>query len=205
MKNSYDGAIHHLWWRRGYIIIAVICGLLMMISSMVNAFYDGVLFSALQVCIWMHIFYMIGRWIGPDSDQLMMTSGDNRMVRELGIFGIVFGFWWTMYAYLMFAIAKLGGFAHPWYGAHRSWLTHSILPGTAIRLAWFNVPIFILFLAIYKVYEWHPGIQFVIPYCTGSAWAFIVADQIHLLVDKIGDGYGKSGIPGRGRDRRRKY
>lgn len=184
MKSNYDGAEHHAAWKRGWIIIPILS-----VSLMFSLMFIGwPVSTASQIPLWMHIFYFIGRYLGPDQDQLSSTSGDNRMYRELGIFGLLAGFWWTCYAYLMFMIARLGGFAHPWYGAHGTWLTHSIFPGTVIRWIWFNIPIvFVIWLI-----KWLPSTDVIIPYIIGSFLPMCISDGIHIyIVDKIGVFDGK--------------
>lgn len=184
MQSSYDGAEHHTAWKRGWVCIPILSFALMISLVLIG----WPVSTASQIPLWMHIFYFIGRWIGPDQDQLSNTSGDNRMYRELGIFGLVFGFWWLIYAYLMFVIAKILGIAHPWYGAHGTWLTHSIFPGTVLRWIWFNIPI----VTQIQLLGWIPSLDVVIPYCVGSFIPMCISDGIHIyIVDKIGVFDGK--------------
>lgn len=172
--TSYDGPTHYYWWRYGAITVMVVTLLVAVILVC-----SGLIQHVWQVLVWVNINYFITRWIDPDLDQIGMTSADNRMVRELKIIGLVFAFYWTVYAFLIFAIVWMLGRAHPWYQGHRSFLSHSYL-GTFGRIIWFNIPVYKT-LEIFSImpYDWT-----VIQYLIGQVIAFVIADTIHYLVDK---------------------
>lgn len=180
----YDGQIHFKWWKRGVFILPLLSIVWLIVVAATG--YDTV--DLWPYIIWANINYFITRYIDPDLDQLSFTSADNRMVRELWILGMMFAGYWTFYAFCLFVIAKLGGFAHPWMGAHRTFLSHSVPFGTIVRMLFFNAPIVVLIALIdrglgIKLLDTNFSPQIVIPYISAQFVAFSVADTIHLKVD----------------------
>lgn len=121
-------------------------------------------------------WYWTTRYFDPDLDQISITSAEGRMMRELPFIGFFMTAWWTLYAGIMNLV--LGK------GAHRSWLTHSILPGTIFRAIWFWLPYSILgyFLLGKGVNIFGPWLQ---PVLVGQLISWGLADLIHITLDRI--------------------
>lgn len=180
----YDGQIHFKWLKRGFWLIPSL-SIAWIFVVMTAGYLPDELYPYI---IWAHFNYFITRYIDPDLDQLSMTSADNRMVREIWILGIAFAGYWTLYAFILFAIAKTFGFAHPWLGAHRTWLSHSVPIGTIGRILFFNFPLICLGVAAENVnhivsLNWDYTMSFVIPYIASQFVVWCIADSIHLKVD----------------------
>lgn len=173
MNPSYDGQTHYHYWRYGFITVMVVTALVA-VAARIFGFYTDDLWWTLN---FINFNYFITRWIDPDLDQLSFTSADNRMIRELKIIGVIFAFYWTLYAFLLFVIIWSLRRAHPWYGAHRSYLSHSYF-GTFVRIVWFNLP-------LWKIIEYLPAIPMthVYQYLIGQVISFVIADTIHYAVD----------------------
>lgn len=128
------------------------------------------------------VSFYFTKWIDPDLDQIGRTKSETRMLQSFGpVLGRIFHVYWTTYAGLMHIIATAIGIAHPLYGAHRTWLTHSLIPGTLIRWIWFNLPAF----SILGYYE--QNLLLYMPYIligfAGQLLAFAFGDYIHIYLD----------------------
>ena len=128
------------------------------------------------------IHYGLTKYIGPDLDQMGRTKSETYLLEDFGpVIGKIIMLWWTLYAVLMHLIAITFGFAHPRYGAHRTWLTHKVFPGTFIRMIWFNLPIIVFWYLFFDYpVAWT---VYIISILLGQAGAFIIGDYIHIWLD----------------------
>lgn len=177
------GWVHYKYWKRGMYIIPPLS--IIFLIGVVSAGFTWQEF--LPYVLWTNFHYFMGRYIDPDLDVLSFTAADNRMIRELGPVGLALSAYWTVYAWLMFAIVKMFGRAHPKYGAHRSQLTHTFFPGTMIRIVFFNAPLYAMitgfeFLSSRMVMAslYAPAI----PYIVGQIIGLGLADTLHIHLDK---------------------
>jgi len=150
-----------------------------------NNFIGLVLFNLFFI-----INYALGEnFIGNDLDLISINGEDGRMLAVgkknffLGLIGLFFMLWWTIYAWLILFV-----------GGHRSWASHGILIGTLGRILWFNVPLVILLNGIYGfgVTRWGWTSNFgyelfldiwILPYLISQFLAWIITDLTHLLLD----------------------
>ena|SRR5688572_7536076 len=123
-----DGATHHRFWRRGLTVVAVSSAFLFVWGIMYNSYVS-------EFAVWWLFWYWMGRYIDPDLDLLGTTMAEGRMLRELDLLGVFMVPVWTFYAAgIGYAVKKFkikGAIG----GTHRTWLTHSLIPGTLIRQA----------------------------------------------------------------------
>ena len=112
-----NGKVHIRLWKQ-WSFLAIIPALL--------ALYAQDFLTAL--CI--PLGYLMGAFIGPDLDQVGISSDEGRMMRSFGFLGSLFAAWWLPYAYLM-----------RFLGGHRSFWSHLPLISTALRFAWGFWPI----------------------------------------------------------------
>ena len=164
-----DGITHERWRKMGFLPIAIIA-LGAAIFSLKDPFY---LYCSISI-LWN---YLLTAFIGPDLDQISLGSQDAKMIWRIPILGFLGFIWWSTYAYIMAILTRK-------HSAHRSWLTHSIIPGTLIRMAWHNLPIgAVLYLASLKFDIWFM-LPFAAPYLIGQFIAWSVTDLIHLILDR---------------------
>lgn len=123
---------------------------------------------------------LAGLFLSPDLDVDQGSLSDT-LIRRFGYLGTrVLG---KRFAYLFGGICALLWQVYWWpYGkfvAHRSLVSHSILLGTALRVVYIGVPIYLL-LWYFSALPILPKI----PYW----WAFVglcVSDALHVIMDKI--------------------
>lgn len=180
-----DGATHHEYWEKGLKPVAIACAI---------GFATGLFYAQgypAEFFFWFFVHYLSGRYIDPDLDQEGITSAEGRMGRELGFFGLLWKWWWMLYALLLgYAIKRLkikGAIG----GTHRTWLSHSVVPGTPIRMFFLDLPFFlVLYLANTMLYKHGIGtIEFAIldlvTFFSAQFLGLGMADFIHLKLDNI--------------------
>jgi hypothetical protein len=119
----------HAEYHRKYQLLAIGVGIF--------AFCVGLLYNSYicVVAVWFVIWYWAGRYIDPDLDLQGITAAEGRMLRELDILGVFLVPITAFYAALIGYIIKKFKIKGAIGGSHRTWLTHSIVPGTLIRQA----------------------------------------------------------------------
>lgn len=155
----------------------------------ISAFFGAVVISIVMKNLYpfipalvVIIQYRLTKYIDPDLDQVGRTKSETRMLDNFGpITGKLFQVYWTIYAGFMNTLATFFGIAHPWYGAHRTWLTHSIFPGTVIRMIWFDLP----FVVIWYLFFDLPVVlvPVIISVLVAQFGALAIADYIHIWLD----------------------
>jgi hypothetical protein len=125
------------------------------------------------------LFFLVCRYVDPDMDSFSTLAAEWRIKRELNLLGVYMAGWWTIYAAQMDWILRKG--------SHRSWLTHSILPGTLTRVIWFDLPFVFPMAWLSNKYPWvianiYPAIPQVL---LGQFLAFAIGDMIHLYLDDM--------------------
>lgn len=149
-----SGAVHYNIYRRNYPIVVAVSAVFLYFYLPFGA---GIILG----------YFLLGRYLDPDLDQISVTSADGRMMRELKIFGVLLSAYYMVYAYTM-----------RMFGGHRSFITHAPILSTVIRLAWLLViPAAIAFYFGYK-----PDI-IVLQLLAGVFWGLAYADLIHILRD----------------------
>jgi hypothetical protein len=168
-----DGETHEKWRRVGFIGIVVleVGGIIYWTSTFPQR-------NEIFLCMVSLLFnYFLTRYISPDLDQLTMTSQEARMFKELSIFGLLGMMWWLGYAGIMAILVGKGS-------AHRSKLTHTIIPGTLIRMIWFNIPISLVLYFVHQKYQLLSYSYLVAPYLIGQFISWSYADIIHFTLDR---------------------
>ena len=161
------GTVHYTYIKRATIpVIGFALGLFLVFPT----WYD----------CWISLIFhfIVCRYIDPDLDAIGASDAEKRIRHELGICGaFIFG-WWSTYAALMDWILRKG--------SHRSWLTHSIVPGTIIRVIWFDLPMVFPYLYLVEEVAIFSAYRGVIPQeILGHFLAFCIGDTIHLYLDNM--------------------
>ena len=177
-----DGATHHEYWKKGLKPVAIVCAI---------GFATGLFYAQgypAEFFFWFFVHYLSGRYIDPDLDLEGVTSSEGRMSRELDFFGLLWRWWWMLYALLIgYAVKRLK--LKGMYGGHRSVLSHSLVPGTVIRMIFVNLPFQIVINLVNTMLHKNGlgMIQFAILdlviYYSAQFLGLGMADIIHLNLD----------------------
>lgn len=175
-----DGATHHLYWKKDLPFV-IAAGILLLVVGLFKSLYLS------EFAVWMVIWYWMGRYIDPDLDLIGVTQAEGRMLRELSLLGVfLFSFTSFYAAFIMwvFRTFKVKG------NTHRSWVTHSIVPGTVLRAGLIDIPLW----AIVSTFGDWMFLTFglVQNFASGDILAFILAqvaglgisDLRHILLDR---------------------
>lgn len=139
----------------------------------------------LEFLFWLYAHYVSASVIECDLDLLGVSSSDGTMLRKLGCFGVPIFAYWALYAAM---IRYLSGLFHAGglFGGHRSWLSHSILPGTIIRMAFADFPIFASFWLFNKFAMRTISISDadILVFLLAQFVALGISDGIHIWADK---------------------
>lgn len=157
---SFDGYLHE---RDGKRVLRVVLPLSVIIALVTIVWRD-----AWQVAIGLYLGALCGYAITPDADHTAMTREEYRAMRKWKVFGAVLVGYMTPYAYLV---------------PHRSRLSHSIFPGTLLRIlyvTWWllGIILFLRFRFDLKIL----GIPFFASFCFG--WS--LQDIFHYHRDDLG-------------------
>ncbi len=196
-----DGKTHEVYQKRGWILIVPLGIFLFVVTS-------DILYT-----LFLYFNYSLTDFIDCDTDHPMMTKGEYDALRKfknmslgafvpggrrfsklnrilsrfnLGLVGALLVAWMQIYHYIS-AI----------FGGHRSWFSHGHIIGTIGRMAWFNTPIsyFLWNMVSYAIVVWeHPPwseigwnyfwmLYWIPPYLITQFLAWVIADEIHLLLD----------------------
>jgi hypothetical protein len=177
------GEIHHSYLRRNWIAILPI-GLILylLVLHSAHSYLYPILF---------YINYLLCEIIDPDNDQLSLTMSEGIVLRStrkvwLGFLGALFVAYSFLYSYIIGL-----------FGGHRSWLSHGWFTGTAFRMVFYNIPLFIVIWIFYSygMLNWGwaenniPVKYFlymdvwVKPYLITQALAWFYGDGVHLILD----------------------
>jgi len=177
-----SGQVHIKAWRKVKFVPPVFftlgIGLLMMSAQWYEVWIRlGILYISLNY------HWILCRYIDPDLDQLGVTAAEGRMIRELRWVGFFFSAYWTLYAYainlLDSSIKK-----EPKLSAHRSWLTHTLFPGTVLRQLWYIMGCAIVMRLVYEVVPYYIHWTYVL-YGFMGTWSFFIGDGIHIELDGL--------------------
>jgi uncharacterized metal-binding protein len=111
--------------------------------------------------------YLLGRYIDPDIDQLVVTNAEGRLLRELGLIGAIIVAFLFPYAYMS-----------RWVGGHRSFLTHFPVISTALRLLYILVP---LMMYKWSLFENENFLLFLL----GTWIGLSISDFTHWILDVL--------------------
>lgn len=180
-----DGVTHHEYWKKGLVPVGIACAIGFATGFFYWNGYPAMFF------LWTFLSYLSGRYVDPDLDQEGITSAEGRMGRELGFFGLLWKWWWMLYALLLgYAIKRLkirGAIG----GTHRTILSHSIVPGTPIRMFFLDFPFYLMIYFVNNMMENHAlgSISFATPdlvvFFSAQFLGLGMADFIHLKLDNI--------------------
>lgn len=121
------GAVHYEYWKRG--LYAAVPGAA--IGVIIGILYQNL--YLVEFWMWWLFWYWMGRYIDPDWDQAGITAAEGRMRRELGLLSLVIFPVTAFYAELVGHLIDVLNIKGAIGGTHRTWLTHSLVPGTVIR------------------------------------------------------------------------
>lgn len=175
-----DGQTHHHYWNKIRRPLTLACAI-----GFVSGLFYWNAYPA-EFFFWVFVHYMSGRYIDPDLDLEGVTASEGRMGRELDFFGLIWRWWWMLYALLLGYIIKRLNIPGAIGGTHRTWLSHSLVPGTIIRMIFANIPFFFM---INLVSDFLPGsieiarLDLIIYYLAQFS-GLGLADIIHLTLDK---------------------
>jgi uncharacterized metal-binding protein len=175
-----SGQVHHEYWKRD-LPYAVGLGVVLFVVGLFKNLYLA------EFAVWFVFWYWMGRYIDPDLDLPGVTQAEGRMLRELGLLGVLLFAGTSLYAALIawiMRVLKIKG------NPHRSKLTHSIVPGTIIRAGMINVPIYALVdmfgqlllrsFEIYLAFAFSDILAFILAQVAGLG----VSDLRHISLDK---------------------
>lgn len=180
---SPAGPVHHKY-HQAYMPVAFAVSIAVFIAGF---FVDGGYIS--EGAVWFLFWYWAGRYIDPDWDLQGITMAEGRMTRELDILGVfmapVTAFYAAAVGYTIRKFNVKGAIG----GTHRTYLTHSLIPGTLGRqLLICSILYFVLNLANDAVAHIIGGR---LEFATLDLFAFVVgqflglgsADLVHIILD----------------------
>lgn len=132
------------------------------------AFMTIVWREAWQVGLGLYLGSLCGYAITPDADHKAMTREEYRAMKKWGFLGSLLVAYMTPYAYIF---------------PHRSKWSHSLIPGTLLRILYVALPLLFLAIAVWTVY----GIK--IPISVGYVSfviGWMIQDAFHYKRDKLG-------------------
>jgi uncharacterized metal-binding protein len=157
---GYDGHLHEKDARR---VIRVFVPLSVLIAASFPVWRE-----AWQVALGLFLGVLCGYAITPDADHKAMTREEYRAMKKWGILGAFLVAYMTPYAYLF---------------PHRSKWSHSLIPGTILRILYVLLPLVILAVVLLIAYNVK------VPLSVGYI-AFVVGwmvqDAFHYKRDKLG-------------------
>jgi len=178
-----DGKTHHKYYKSvGWPIVIVLSLFVLGWTLVVDRANAG---WYLEFAFWLYPHYLSAAVCEPDLDLLGVSSSDGVMLRKLGCVGVPIFAYWAFYAAMIRYLSKTFGFGGI-FGGHRSKLSHSLFPGTVIRMAFVDFP----FFAGYWLFS-----RFAVRTFSVSFWditifllaqfaALGVSDSIHIWLDK---------------------
>jgi len=157
---GFDGHLHE---RDSKIAIRITIPLAIFVAC-----FSVVWIGLLQIAIGMIIGSFSGFAVTPDADHLAMTREEYRAMKRWGLFGVLLVAYMTPYAYLI---------------PHRSKLSHTIFPGTLIRMAYMSI---IPTLLIIVSMKWLNIDTFPYWLYIGLFFGWAAQDSLHYIRDGIG-------------------
>jgi len=124
--------------------------------------------DAWQVALGLYLGILCGYAITPDADHLAMTREEYRAMKKWGILGAMLVGYMTPYAYIF---------------PHRSRWSHSMIPGTLLRILYVTFPIIGLILLL------HFNFNFTIlrtPFYFSMIFGWCLQDAFHYKRDDLG-------------------
>jgi hypothetical protein len=131
-----SGEVHHQYWKKDLPYIVGVSVVTFVVSLFLQKYYVS------EFVVWYVVWYWAGRYFDPDLDLPGVTMSEGRMLRELGLLGVLLFAGTSFYAAFIGWIIKKFKIGGAIGGSHRTWLTHSIVPGTLIRVAFIDFPIY---------------------------------------------------------------
>lgn len=124
--------------------------------------------DAWQVGLGLYLGALCGYAITPDADHMAMTREEYRAMKKWGILGAILVGYMTPYAYLFH---------------HRSRWSHSLFPGTLIRILY--VTWWAILLAVLAQPKFNLTIPW-IPFCSSMIFGWCLQDAFHYRRDDLG-------------------
>lgn len=121
-----SGEVHYQYWRKGMMVVVPTSGILFVWGCFFNSYVA-------EFALWFLVWSFCARWIDPDWDLLGVTGAEGRIQRELDLLAVFILPVTTFYAAGVGYIVKRFKVGGAIGGSHRTWLTHSIIPGTLGR------------------------------------------------------------------------
>lgn len=183
-----DGATHHKVLMQHRTTVLYTCfGMELLVFSLALKLGNWFFASFVSQIYWWTVvhYFWASLYIDPDLDQLGVTQADGRQMR-LGVIGYFFFAYWTFYAAMMAMICHVFKIKGSFGSAHRSKLTHSVFPGTFIRVMFLDVPILFI-VALVNAYVTIPLYFWLfnaVPLVVGQLIGLGVADYIHIWLDE---------------------
>jgi len=209
-----DGKTHEVYLRKLWPVILLLSIVIGLIGR--NLLYTVFLILNFSIC----------DILDPDADQLGLTKSEGDALRtakrlRIGFIGALWIAWWFLYAYIIGVYGRKkeeipwkfkGGVARivifiyrntvGLFRGHRSPASHSLVLGTIIRMIWFNIPLFVLFvfLEYYGLRHWwkndypyfmsavHWNLSmnmWLIPYIVTQFISWTIGDAVHLWADDM--------------------
>jgi hypothetical protein len=176
-----DGATHFRYYQKAIPPLVWIVTFFLVIALWAQSYFWWGVVGHWNLIMMQYV--LIIRYVDPDLDQIGITSADGRMIREIPVFGYLFSGWWTIYAYAMNVLCAITGTSKGKLGAHRSLFTHTLFPGTIIRVIWFNIPVFAILMYI-KIDLSVYGMD-ILSYISTQTIAMMLGDVIHYRLDGL--------------------
>lgn len=185
------GPVHHEYWKRDLPVVLATSVILAVLGLFTSSYL-------VEFAIWYSFWYWTGRYFDPDLDLTGVTMAEGRMLRELGLLGVFLFGVTSSYAALIGWIIKTFKIKGAIGGTHRTWLTHSIVPGTLIRVAMIDILVYSMVEIIGKLLHFLLGGY--LTFALGDILGFILSqicglgtsDARHIYLDKhYGEDYGR--------------
>lgn len=121
-----SGEVHFAYWKKGLKVAVLVAAAI---------FVAGLLYSSYlsEFALWFLFWYWCGRWCDPDLDLIGISAAEGRLLRELDLLGVFILPLTTFYAAGIGYVIRKFRIPGAIGGSHRTWLTHSLIPGTLLR------------------------------------------------------------------------
>jgi len=176
------GPVHHKYYKNvGWPIVIALSLLVLgwaLVIDRVNAGWY------LEFVFWLYPHYLSAMIVECDLDLLGVSSSDGKMLRKLGCLGVPVFAYWAFYAAMIRYLSKTFGFGGI-FGGHRSKLSHSLFPGTMIRMAFVDFPIYVFFWLFNKFVVRTPdfSVADILVFLFAQFVSLGVSDYIHIWLD----------------------
>jgi hypothetical protein len=177
------GPVHYRYYRNfGWPTVVILSLVVLEYGLLIDRINIG---WYLEFLFWLYPHYLSGMIIGPDSDQIGITTSDGIILRKFGFLGVLIFTYWTLYAGLIRYFDKvfhMGGK----FGGHQSKLSHSLVPGTLIRMVFIDFPFAATFWLFNKFAMRTISVSSadILVFLLAQFVALAISDGIHIWLDK---------------------